>query len=92
MFKKDVLISVYELNPNTGLYVSAVAVKDTDGKVEVSFYMGEKIISAQFLYGILCDDLEFSQSALDSYLVEWFKVRSYSMYLDYYSSVDRLEL
>ena len=52
MLKKDVLISVYELNPDTGLYVAAVAAKRADGKVEISFYMGESRISSQFLYGI----------------------------------------
>ena len=87
MLKKDVLISVYELNPDTGLYVAAVAAKRADGKVEISFYMGESRISSQFLYGIY-EDLEFSQSSLDSFLVEWFKKRSYSMYHDYYAMID----
>lgn len=87
MLKKDVLISVYELNPDTGLYVAAVAAKRADGKVEISFYMGESRISSQFLYGIY-EDLEFSQSSLDSFLVEWFKERSYSMYHDYYAMID----
>ena len=57
------------------------------GKVEISFYMGESRISSQFLYGIY-EDLEFSQSSLDSFLVEWFKERSYSMYHDYYAMID----
>jgi len=87
MLKKDVLISVYELNPDTGLYVAAVAAKRADGKVEISFYMGESRISSQFLYGIY-EDLEFSQCSLDLFLAEWFKERSYSMYHDYYAMID----
>lgn len=91
MVKKEVLISVYELNPNTGLYVAAVATRDLDGKVVVSFYMGERVISAQFLYGI-CEDIDFSQSALDAFLTQWFREHSYNMYLEYYMSLDQLEL
>ena len=87
MVKKEVLISVYELNPNTGVYVAAVAKKRTDGKVEIRFYMGENRISSQFLYGIY-EDLEFSQCSLDLFLAEWFKERSYSMYHDYYAMID----
>ena len=87
MLKKDVLISVYELNPDTGLYVAAVAAKRADGKVEISFYMGESRISSQFLYGIY-EDLEFSQCSFDLFLAEWFKERSYSMYHDYYAMID----
>ena len=87
MLKKDVLISVYELNPDTGLYVAAVAAKRADGKAEISFYMGESRISSQFLYGIY-EDLEFSQCSLDLFLAEWFKERSYSMYHDYYAMID----